>query len=113
MPQLRSDQDLTFSAPQQVSLLFRQRSSNSIQAGICGHSMHSSRSANLGSCAATHPSSAASARGHPNEYFGHNFGGEAPFRSSAPTLHTANGIAARSRLGMYGWLFELAHFVFA
>src|SRR5467141_1000658 len=29
-----------------------------------------------------------------------NFGGEAPFRSSVPTLHTANGIAARSRLGI-------------
>ena len=29
-----------------------------------------------------------------------NFGGEGPFRSSVPTLHTANGIAARSRLGI-------------
>src|SRR5713226_4212495 len=70
MPRLCWVRDSTFSSTQPArSFLFRLRFSNLIQAGICGHSTHSPRSANLGSCAATPPSSAASARGYPNELF--------------------------------------------
>src|SRR5260370_29658029 len=62
MPRLRWARDLTFSERNRASFPFRQRFSNSIQARIFAHLMHSRRSANSGSCVATHSSSVASAR---------------------------------------------------